>query len=243
MSIFIAATLTGRVSGGHFNGAVTFGVYIVEGHKTGRWRQNIRLALTIVIVDLLGSFAAMILSIWLLKVDGIFTLIPPESKKNWESLFFLMGAEAYFTCILVSTVLFVKYRSVASTSDGMLSNLTVALGIWVCVKMAGSITGAALNPSFATAIIVVDSIVNALIGNEVEFVFLISYIIGPLLGGAIAALLLIFTLKVTPKDNEEGEGPEVYDDNDETFSFNKDEEHTDMMKVNLNPDDHVIQRS
>jgi len=31
VGFFIAATLTGRVSGGHFNGAVTLAVYIVEG--------------------------------------------------------------------------------------------------------------------------------------------------------------------------------------------------------------------
>ena len=30
LGLFIACTLTGRVCGGHFNGAITLGVYIVE---------------------------------------------------------------------------------------------------------------------------------------------------------------------------------------------------------------------
>lgn len=34
LGLFIAATLTGRLSGGHFNMAITFGVYLVEG----KWR-------------------------------------------------------------------------------------------------------------------------------------------------------------------------------------------------------------
>jgi glycerol uptake facilitator-like aquaporin len=31
LGLFIAATLTGRLSGGHFNMAITFAVYVVEG--------------------------------------------------------------------------------------------------------------------------------------------------------------------------------------------------------------------
>ena len=34
LGLFISATLTGRLSGGHFNMAVTVAVYFVEG----RWR-------------------------------------------------------------------------------------------------------------------------------------------------------------------------------------------------------------
>jgi hypothetical protein len=31
LGLFISATLTGRLSGGHFNMAITFAVYLVEG--------------------------------------------------------------------------------------------------------------------------------------------------------------------------------------------------------------------
>jgi glycerol uptake facilitator-like aquaporin len=34
LGLFVAATLTGRLSGGHFNMAITFAVYVVEG----KWR-------------------------------------------------------------------------------------------------------------------------------------------------------------------------------------------------------------
>lgn len=54
VGFFIAATLTGRVCGGHFNGAVTLAVYIVEG----RWKENLPIALLIALVDALGAYAA-----------------------------------------------------------------------------------------------------------------------------------------------------------------------------------------
>ena len=62
---------------------------------------------------------------------------------------------------MISTVLFVKYKKVSNTTDGMLSNLTVALAIYVCVSCAGPITGAGLNPTFALAMITSDIIAKS----------------------------------------------------------------------------------
>jgi glycerol uptake facilitator-like aquaporin len=60
--------------------------------------------------------------------------------------------------IFVSTVLFVKYRRVSATTDGMLSNLTVAIALYVCVRMCGPLSGGGLNPSIAIAIITTDAV-------------------------------------------------------------------------------------
>ncbi len=73
MSLFIAATLTGRMSGGHFNGAVTVAVYLVEG----KWKKNLPIALLVLISDLLGAYSAMLIAIYFLGSDNIFTLVPP----------------------------------------------------------------------------------------------------------------------------------------------------------------------
>ena len=77
LSLFIAATLTGRVCGGHFNMAVTFGVYLVEA----KWRQNLFVALLVIVVDIVGAFLAMGIAILLLGPDNVFLLVPP-SKTN-----------------------------------------------------------------------------------------------------------------------------------------------------------------
>ncbi len=112
-------------------------------------------------------------------------------------------AEALFTWILISTVLFVKYKKVSNTTDGMLSNLTVALAIYVCVSCCGPITGAGLNPTFALAMVSADMVMK----SEDEFStypnYLISYIIGPIIGGLCASILLIATHSITPEDADE----------------------------------------
>ena len=156
LGLFVAATLTGRLSGGHFNMAVTTAVYIVEG----KWISNIRVALPIMLIDLIGAFVAMAISKGFLGSDHTFALIPPGEQKNFTVAYFLyiLLIEAFFTMILVSTVLFVKYRRMSATTDGMLSNLTVAIAVYVCVQMAGPLSGAGLNPTIAISIITTDAL-------------------------------------------------------------------------------------
>ena len=73
--LFIACTLTGRVCGGHFNGAITLGVYLVEG----KWVRNLPIAILIWMVDVLGAFTAMGIAVLLLGQENIFTLVPPAT--------------------------------------------------------------------------------------------------------------------------------------------------------------------
>ena len=202
LGLFIAATLTGRLSGGHFNMAVTLAVYVVEG----KWRKNIGIALAVAIIDIVGAFIAMIVSIGLLGPKNTFTLVPPNEKDNTSAnyLLYILFVEAFFTMVLVSTVLFVKYRRVSSTTDGMLANLTVAIALYVCVRMAGPLSGAGINPSIAIAIISTDKIsysIDPASSNDANLMFLIPYIFGPIIGGLVASLILILTQKFT-LDNE-----------------------------------------
>ena len=156
LGLFIAATLTGRLSGGHFNMAVTLAVYVVEG----KWMANIGIALSVAIIDILGAFTGMMLSIGILGAKNTFKLVPPGDSDNYDPSFllYLLFVEFFFTMILVTTVLFVKYRSVSATTDGMLSNLTVAIAAYVCVRMAGPLSGAGLNPSIAISLISSDAV-------------------------------------------------------------------------------------
>ncbi len=184
----MAATLTARLSGGHYNMAITFAVYVIEG----KWRKNLPIALAFTIVDLLGAFTAILISAGLLGVKNIFILIPPGELNNTTTsyLLYLLIVEAFFTMILVSTVLSVKYRIVSATKDGMLSNLTCAICLYVVVRMAGPLSGAGLNPTIGLATISAGAIIfnnHDESGKIVSPIFLIPYILGPLLGGLMAA--------------------------------------------------------
>ncbi len=102
----------------------------------------------------------MVISVGMLGPKNTFTLVPPlyENDHSFNYLMYLLIVEAFFTMIFVSSVLFVKYRGVSATSDGMLSNMTVAIALYVVICMAGPLSGAGVNPTIATAIIISDSI-------------------------------------------------------------------------------------
>lgn len=204
LGLFVAATLTGRLSGGHFNMAITFAVYIVEG----KWRNNLAIALVVAFVDIAGAFTAMAISAGLLGEKNVFTLIPPGEINNYTNsyLMYLLLVEAFFTMIFVSTVLSVKYRKVSATSDGMLSNLTVAIGLYVVVRMAGPLSGGGVNPTIGTASIITGAIIfnlNDDSGKYVNPIFLVPYICGPLIGGLMAAGLSKLSTRIYDEEEED----------------------------------------
>ena len=53
-SLFASIVLFGAVTGGHFNPAVTLGVYISEG----QWRKNAFWLATVIVAQVLGGFLA-----------------------------------------------------------------------------------------------------------------------------------------------------------------------------------------
>lgn len=171
------------------------------------------MGLSIIFIDILAAFTAMFISIGFLGSDHTFALVPAGNNKNYslDYMLYLLLIEAFFTMVFVSTVLFVKYRRVSATSDGMLSNLTVAIALYVCVRMAGPLSGGGLNPSIAIAIISTDAFQYGFdngTSHNGHILFLIPYIIGPLLGGLIAAGLLNLSSKITI-DSEEAESMSV----------------------------------
>jgi glycerol uptake facilitator-like aquaporin len=120
----------------------------------------------------------------------------------------LLIVEAFFTMIFVSTVLSVKYRKVSATTDGMLSNLTVAIGLYVVVRMAGPLSGGGVNPTIGTATIITGAIIfntDDESGKYVSPIFLIPYIAGPLIGGMMAAGLSKLATRIYNEEEEEAE--------------------------------------
>ena len=61
LSLFIAIIFCGRVGGGHFNGAVTIAVYLIER----QWKKHLPVCIMIIIVDILGAYTGIALAIGL----------------------------------------------------------------------------------------------------------------------------------------------------------------------------------
>ena len=69
-SLFASIVLFGAVTGGHFNPAVTLGVYVSEG----QWRKNAFWLVTVILAQVVGGFLAQGLTQITLFEDKIGTI-------------------------------------------------------------------------------------------------------------------------------------------------------------------------
>lgn len=139
-SLFIAAIITGRVGGGHYNAGVTIAVYIVER----KWIKNLPIAGTIILADILGAFFGMLMAVWLEDMNTLLVLKPHSAR---ETLFSVVVHETFFTMAFISAILHVKYSKVMPTNDGVLSTIVVTFTLFIMISMIGAETGGCFNPT------------------------------------------------------------------------------------------------
>jgi aquaporin TIP len=170
LAIAVMVSAVGHISGGHFNPAITFGFMLTR-------RISLLLGLAYWVAQLLGGVLAALLLRWIF----------PEATRNATNL----GApavrgidigpalvvEALLTFFLVWVVFAMTTdpRSTYSSIAGLAIGFVIVLGM----LMGYSLTGAAMNPARAFG----PELVSNTWGD-----FWIWYV-GPLAGGAIAALL------------------------------------------------------
>ncbi|AFY90985.1 MIP/aquaporin family protein [Chroococcidiopsis thermalis] len=174
LTIAVMVSATAAVSGGHLNPAVTFGAWL-----TGK--IDPKNALGYVISQCLGAiFAAssikLVIPLQALQAVGMGT---PALGKG-ETPFMGLVMEFILTFFLVFVVFGTAIDSRAPRIGGLFIGLTVALDILA----GGPLSGAAMNPARYLG--------PALMGGGLQYFWL--YWIGPLAGGATAALLYHYTL-------------------------------------------------
>ena len=156
----------GHVSGGHFNPAVSVGVFL-------RGRSSKRELIEYVIAQFAGALVAFV----------IWRIISGGNPDKWEApkVDFGKGLIGEFlgTFLLVFTVLQV------ATTKALANNQFYGAAIGLCVIGGGAIAGAsgsggALNPAVGLGIV---------LSGTKEFAALAVYLIGCLGGGAVAAIV------------------------------------------------------
>jgi aquaporin Z len=169
----------GHISGGHYNPAVTLGVFV---------RGKIQIA------DAgpywVAQFAGGFLAAWLARFTVYRALVPTLSISGARAIGAAMLAEFIFTFALVFVML-----NVATSKDqpgnqffGLAIGFTLATG----AAAVGSISGGAFNPAVAFGAMLIGLI------NWSDFYI---YLIADLLGGAVAAVAFRY---LNPGDVFEG---------------------------------------
>jgi MIP family channel proteins len=175
----VAISMLGHVSGGHFNPAVTAGMMATR-----------RISPTLGVLYMLGQIVGGILSclVLILTVPNAGTLLSTSATPNPAAdVNFLQAIvlEAVLTFFLVLAV----FGTAVDRRAPRIGGFGIGLAVFADILVGGPITGAAMNPARALSPYIVFGPYNANI---------LIYLIGPIIGGVLAALL--YSAIFLPKD-------------------------------------------
>lgn len=153
----------GNVSGTHINPAVTIGAMVIGGISVGK-------GVAYMIAQVVGAFLAVLVR--QLFVGGAWPGVTPTVPAN-AFAFELIGA---------LFLVFIIIRVVLSGFNPAALGLAIGGALLVAVVIAGGQSGAVLNPALGLALLVG----NIQAGEPANF---LAYLVAPLIGGAVGALL------------------------------------------------------
>jgi len=167
-SLMIMVYMGGHVSGAHYNPAVTLSVWmrgkLPAGDVAPYW-----------IAQLLGALLA---ALTVLYLTGKTFVAAPGADVTWGRA---LAVEAIFTFALALVVL--NSATARQTEKNSFYGLAIGFTIVVAAFAGGGISGGAFNPAVGIGPMLIDTFMgHGTLGNAW------LYIVGPLLGGALAAL-------------------------------------------------------
>ena len=180
ITLAVAVSAFGALSGAHFNPAVTFGLAIAGRHP---WPRVLTYWAAQLIGGVLAGFALrMVFDSAIAAVDKTHLGTPALAGTVTPAAG--IGIEAVLTLFLVWAV----YGTAVSPLAPKIAGFGIGLTVFTDILMGGPLTGAAMNPArwFATAV------PAGFYDNWYV------YWVGPLLGAAIAGLLIRYVLAPPP---------------------------------------------
>ena len=169
LALAVLISALGPISGGHFNPAVTFGVWItghIDAARAGMY----------VLAQLLGAAAgALALRIVFNEASWGPVAIGTPAVDPAIGIAGAIIVEAILTVVLLLAV----FGTAIDRRAPKIGGLAIGLAVTADVLMGGPLTGAAMNPARAFG--------PALVSGQ--WVGQIVYWVGPLVGGILAALL------------------------------------------------------
>ncbi len=189
--IAVMATALGPISGGQISPAVTLGLIATRRIKAD-------LGVAIIIFQLIGSIIGGLLLSWLYPAQVASGLRLATPAVNFTAITALQATvvEIVITFFLVFVVFAtaVDPRGAAKQFAGLGIGLTVTLG-WF---LAGNLTGAAMNPARWFGPALLSAIYDpAVYGAKLATNWPV-YVLGPLLGGGLAAF--VYAVAFLPRE-------------------------------------------
>lgn len=175
LMLCVIVNTIGRISGAHVNPAVTLGLASIGRFP---WRQ----VPEYIAAQFVGAFAAAgaILVIFGKKFIALSAPTLSTGINGWQGGF----AEALGTFVLVLAVVATAADTRYKLPEGW-AGLIIGLGLTCGIFLAGLASGAGLNPALAVSPYGVAALAGAIVpGSEIAV-----YIIGPIIGGVVAAFI------------------------------------------------------
>ena len=170
-SLMIMVYMGGHVSGAHYNPAVTLAVWM-------RGKLPSRDVIPYWVAQLVGTELAALTALWW---TGHTFAAAPGTDVSWGRA---VAVEAVFTFALALVVL--NSATARQTEKNSFYGLAIGFTITVAAFAGGSISGGAFNPAVGVGPMIID----ATMGHG-SFANAWLYVVGPLAGGAIAALFFL----------------------------------------------------
>jgi len=167
-SLMIMVYMGGHVSGGHYNPAVSLAL-LLRGKMS-----SVREFVGYVVSQVAGAIVAALTTYVI--VGQTLKVAPADSASTLGALL----VEILFTFALALVVL--NVAASAKTQGNSFYGLAIGFTIVVGAFAGGPISGGAFNPAVGTGPILVDAVVG---GGSLSHLWL--YLVGPFLGGALAA--------------------------------------------------------
>lgn len=212
--LFIAITIFGKSTGGHFNPAVSIAYFLFLAENK---MQKLLNCAVLLVGQLFGSIFSGLLLYFAANQDE------PVLKPDETNLLGSFLDEIFFTFLFLSVIFTVKTEGLAMTRDDTLKVATVCATLSLCVLYGGQISGACYNPAVGIAMNFWASFTN----KDRKYVkYVTYYIFAPIIGGLLAGFLNCFYLNVSklfaekPEDPEkQGKSLEKADDDEEGKQF------------------------
>jgi aquaporin Z len=167
-ALMVMVYMGGAISGAHYNPAVTLGLASVRKMPASD-------VIPYILCQLCGGILAFLIGGWLYKSGGIH---PGEGVDGSKAFI----TEVLFTMALVLVVLNVACTK--KTAGNSYFGLAIGFTIVVAAAGGGPISGGAFNPAVGISATVAD-----VVFRHTGWSDLWLYIVGPIVGGLIAALI------------------------------------------------------